>query len=810
MKTTTTARRLDGKAACVKGMAAVAGLALFALTGCTSDAPNNTSATASATAKGGTFTTREVTDGTTKFVVVDNPNGGTTLSYGAGSGIKLLEEKVDGSTYAFKDMNGNGKLDTFEDWRVDAKARAADLAGQLTPVQISGLMLFSSHERTPADGLTDAQKTYLSKEKLRNVLNAGGSDVTENVKWVNAMQTYTESIATATEPYIPANFSSDPRSEAQSGSTYTETGAGLSLWPSLLGLAATADPKTVEDFGRVVSSEYRALGITNALSPQLDLATEPRWLRVAGTLGEDPKLAAKLAAAYVKGFQGTYAEDGTYLGWGRDSVPTTIKHAPGDGAGEGGRESHTTVGKYALSGEGLDAAMSVFAAASDSLAMMTSYSIGLDADGKPVAGDKLIGTAYNTELMRKIRKDVGFEGAIVTDWSVMKGVTDKGAFLGTAWGAESMTPENRFLAVLKNGIDMFGGVNSAENILKAYDLWQAEFKAGTVDVDAHTRWAQSGARILRMYFAPGLFDAPYVELDKSLAKVGSEANVKAGFDAQLNSVVMVKNDGTIAAAAKSNWSDKTVYIPHTYDVGMGGLFGPAEYSEGASLSIDAAKTIFGTVVTDTVVLSADGKVVSETAPDLSKVDLVLVGLRSPNNGDPFTSSGKDKTTGAWYPLSLQWAPYTANGANVRRTSISGDILADGTKENRSYFGHTSTISNEADIHAFERATAAVAASGKHIPLVTVVKANNPVVPTEFEAASNAVLVGFGVSDLATLTVAAGLHEPHGRLPIGFPLDMNAVEAQSEGVGEDMTTYVDSAGRDWKFGFGLNYAGPIAG
>ncbi|NTW41711.1 MAG: glycoside hydrolase family 3 protein, partial [Cellulomonadaceae bacterium] len=519
--------------------------------------------------------------------------------------------------------------------------------------------------------------------------------------------------------------------------------------------------------------------------------------------------AAELAAAYVKGFQGTYDEDGTLLGWGENSVPTTIKHAPGDGAGEGGRESHTSVGKYAITGEGLDDHASVFAAATDSLAMMTSYSISLDKDGNPVAGGELMGTAYNTELMSYIRNDIGFKGAIVTDWAVMTGITDEGAFLGTAWGAEGLTPVERYVKVLKNGVDMFGGVNSAEFILQAYDAWQAEFEAGTVDVDADTRWAESGARILTMSFAPGLFDAPYVELEESLATVGSAENVEAGFNAQLNSVVMVKNDGTIAEAAEGDWSDKTVYIPHTYDTGMGGLFGPATYTEGPSLSVEAAEQIFGTVITDAVELDADGKVVTVTAPDLADVDLVLVGLRSPNNGGPFNAAGQDAETKAWYPLSLQWAPYTADGANVRTTSIGGDVLADGTKENRSYFGATSRISNEADIHAFERAVAAVAATGKDIPMITVVKANNPVVPTEFEAASDAVLVGFGVSDLATLTVAAGLHEPQGRLPIGFPVDMDAVEAQDEGVGEDMTTYVDASGSDWKFGFGLNYAGPIA-
>ncbi len=781
-----------------KGIAALTGFGLaITLSGCTFG-----------TDEASSYSTRDVSDGTTDFVVVENPNGGATLSYAADGAIELLEVKDGNDTLAFKDLNGNGELDTFEDWRVEPTERAAAYAKTLTAEQISGLMLFSSHERSPADGLTDAQKTYLSESHLRNVLNAGGSDVEENVTWVNAMQAYVETLASEDTPYVPANFSSDPRSEAQSGSTYTETGTGVSLWPSVLGLASTFDPETVEEFGRVVSEEYRALGISNALSPQIDLATEPRWLRVSGTLGEDADLASELAAAYVTGFQSTYDEDGNNLGWGLDSVPTTIKHAPGDGAGEGGRESHTKVGKYAVfPGGNIDEHASVFAAASDSLGMMTNYSIMLDADGNPVLGGEAMGTAYNSEVLSMIRNDIGFTGAIVTDWGVMTGANDEGAFIATAWGAEDMDPAERYFTVLHNGVDMFGGVNDATYILQAYDLWNERFAAGEVDVDADTRWAESGARILTAYFAPGLFDSPFVELERSLETVGSEENVAAGFDAQLNSVVMLKNDGTVAEDA--DWSDKTVYIPHTYDVGHPGLFGPPEYTEGATLSIEAAEEIFGTVVTDTVEYDADGKVTSMTAPDLTGVDAVFVGLRSPNNGSPFSASGQDAETGEWYPFSLQWAPYTADGENVRTTSIGGDTLADGTKENRSYFGHTSRISNEADIDAFNRAVAAVEAAGGDIPVITIVKANNPVVPAEFEAKSNAVLVGFGVSDLATLTVAAGQHEPQGRLPIGFPLDMNAVEAQQEDVPEDMTTYVDSAGNDWKFRFGLNFSGPIA-
>lgn len=780
-----------------KGIAIVTGFGLaITLAGCTfgSEEPQ-------------TYTSREATDGTTDFIVVENPHGGARLSYAADGPIELLEVEDSGTTYAFKDLNGNGELDTFEDWRLDASERAAAYAKTLTAEQISGLMLFSAHERSPGDGLTDVQKTYLAEDNLRNVLNAGGSDVEENVTWVNAIQAYVESLATKDVPYVPANFSSDPRSEAQPNSAYTETGSGVSLWPSVLGLASTFSPETVENFGRVASEEYRALGISNALSPQIDLATEPRWLRVSGTLGEDPELAKELAAAYVAGFQGTYDEDGKNIGWGVDSVPTTIKHAPGDGAGEGGRESHTSVGKYAVfPGDNLDEHAAVFGAASDSLGMMTSYSIIVDAEGNPLLGGDPIGTAYNAGALDMIRNEVGFTGAIVTDWGVMTGANDEGAFIATAWGAEDMAPAERYLRVLENGVDMFGGVNDATHILEAYDLWNERFEAGELDVDADTRWAESGARILTAYFAPGLFDSPFVDLDESLETVGSEENVQAGFDAQLDSVVMLKNDGTVAEGA--DWSDKTVYIPHTFDLGSPGLFGPPEYSENATLNIEAAEKIFGTVLTDTVELDADGKVTSMTAPDLSDVDAVFVGLRSPNNGNAFSAAGLDKESGEWYPFSLQWAPYTADGDNVRKTSISGDTLADGSKENRSYFGNTSRISNAADIDAFNRAVAAVEASGKDIPIVTIVKAANPVVPTEFEAKSNVVLVGFGVSDEATLTVAAGKHEPQGRLPIGFPLDMNAVEGQLEDVPEDMETYVDAAGNDWKFGFGLNYSGVI--
>ena len=135
-------------------------LALFALVlaGCTSNSATTQSGAPQAST--GDYTTRTVTDGTTEFTIVDNP-GGSTLSYSTAGGMTLLEEDVDGKKLAFKDMNANGALDPWEDWRLDSQVRADSLVESLTTEEISGLMLFSPHQFAPADGLTDTQKGFL-------------------------------------------------------------------------------------------------------------------------------------------------------------------------------------------------------------------------------------------------------------------------------------------------------------------------------------------------------------------------------------------------------------------------------------------------------------------------------------------------------------------------------------------------------------------------------------------------------------------------------------------------------------------------
>lgn len=179
----------------------------------------------------------ELTDGTTKFRVATNPDG-PDLSTGLESGVEFLSQGEGEATLTFKDMDGDGVLAPWEDWRLPAAERAADLAPRLSIEQLSGLMLFSTHQNTPRDGLSAAQREYLSTARLRTVLHAGPSDIEPSVTWANELQAYAESLATHSEPYLPVTITSDPRSDARD--SFTGAQGVVSQWPSSLGLAATS------------------------------------------------------------------------------------------------------------------------------------------------------------------------------------------------------------------------------------------------------------------------------------------------------------------------------------------------------------------------------------------------------------------------------------------------------------------------------------------------------------------------------------------------------------------------------------------
>ena len=274
---------------------------------------------------------------------------GPDIGYSPASGVNILT--VDG--YAFKDLNKNGNLDAYEDWRLPVADRAKDLASQMTLEEICGLMLYSSAIR-----IYDAQPTLdhlslLDKDKIRHMLVADVIDARTAALWSNSVQAHCEESRLG----IPSNNSSDPRNytngtanvnnyKPEPDGEFDPSGASnISKWPREVGMAATFDLDVIRRHGEMVSEEYRALGITTALSPQIDISSDPRWRRFYGTFSEDPYLCRDIAQVYCETFQTT---PGSRTGWGNKSVNCMVKHWPGGGSGEGGRDAHFGTGKYAV------------------------------------------------------------------------------------------------------------------------------------------------------------------------------------------------------------------------------------------------------------------------------------------------------------------------------------------------------------------------------------------------------------------------------------------------------------------------------
>jgi beta-glucosidase len=281
--------------------------------------------------------------------------GGKKLGYSSTSGVTILTA----DRLGFKDLNKNGQLDIYEDWRLSTDVRAKELASKMSIEQIAGLMLYSGHQSIPAGSrgffaatyngkafeesgavatdLTDQQKEFLSKDNLRHVLLTSVQSPEVAAGWNNNAQAFVEGLGLG----IPANNSSDPRHGTIANAEYNAGAGGrISMWPGSLGLAATFDPALVEKFGSMGGKEYRALGLTTALSPQVDIATDPRWYRTSGTFGEDPYLSADIGRAYIDGFQTSTGDKEIADGWGYESVNAMVKHWPGGGSGEAGRDAH--------------------------------------------------------------------------------------------------------------------------------------------------------------------------------------------------------------------------------------------------------------------------------------------------------------------------------------------------------------------------------------------------------------------------------------------------------------------------------------
>ena len=459
----------------------------------------------------------------------------------------------------FRDLNKNGTLDRYEDWRLPVEQRVADLVSRMTVEEKTGLMIHSSLSGftgpngevlgLPAAGgrggpgrgappAANANRAFQGRANQNNVEPMGSANPTQlvverNVRYILVRPNPGESpditakfhnglqeMAETSRLGIPIVFSTDPRHGGGRGGSGKPV---ISQWPDQLGLAAARDPELVRQFGQIAAKELRAIGIQCLLGPMADTSTEPRWNRINGTFGEDANLNATLIKAIVEGFQGKQL--------GPESVMTVTKHFPGDGPVKDGYDGHNNYGKWTIyPGNQFDYHLIPFRAAFEAGTggIMGGYFI-------PVGKDT-VGINFSKAMINGLlREKMGFQGLVVTDW-----------LRNMPWGVEKLSEKDRQKTIILAGVDQIGGDNDPSVIL-------AGVKDGGIPmavVDAAAR------RILRPVFQLGLFENPYVDPEQAKATVASERFLAAGYAAQVRSTVLLKNaNGVLPAAA-----GKKIYV----------------------------------------------------------------------------------------------------------------------------------------------------------------------------------------------------------------------------------------------------------
>lgn len=719
---------------------------------------------------------------------------GPDLGYSPSSGVALLR---DGGKL-FKDLNRNGVLDPYEDWRRPCEERARDLAGRLSIEEIAGLMLYSEHQAVPTDSvgywsstyngvsldrsglphsaISDKQKKFLSEDNLRHVLVVRVESPRIGAEWNNNLQAFCEGLGCG----VPVNISSDPRHEAEAMAEFNAgSGGAISQWPCQLGLASTFDPALVEEFGRIASREYRALGIATALSPQADLGTEPRWFRTYGTFGESSALAADMVRAYIDGFQTTGRK-----GWGPESVNAMVKHWPGGGSGEGGRDAHYSFGKYSVyPGGAFEDLLRPFTQGAFKLrggtgmasAVMPYYTVsyGIDPSGRNV------GNSYSRYIVTDLLRDkYRYDGVVCTDWAVTHDHERVDWALGKCWGYETATEAERHYAILQAGVDQFGGNNDKGPVLEAYRMWVRDHG----EESARERFERSAARLLMNMLRTGLFENPYVNPDITEQVVGCPEYMQKGYQAQLKAVVLLKNHDNVLPLR----GRQRVYIPKTHITPSKGFFGPMNDVDTWEYRVDTALVARYYDVTE----------------DPAKADFGLVFVNEPFGPQGYDIADREAGGNGYLPISLQYRTYQATAA--REESLAGgDPLEDFT--NRSYKDKRVTVYDSEDLDALLDTRKAL--GGK--PVIAVVTAMRPFVPAELEPAADALLTGFGIQNQAFLDIIRGEAEPSGLLPVQLPASMKTVEENCEDKAFDMEPYRDADGHAYDFAYGLNWKGVIA-
>ena len=296
------------------------------------------------------------------------------------------------------------------------------------------------------------------------------------------------------------------------------------IFPIPLGQAASWDPETIEKGAAIAASEAASSGVNWTFAPMIDITRDPRWGRIAESLGEDPYLCGELGAAMVRGFQGDDLAD-------KHSIAACAKHFAGYGAVEGGMDYNTAnIPENELRNvylppfkKALDAGVATF---------MSSFS---DLNGVPAAGNEF--------LMRQVlREEWSFNGFVVSDWDAIRELTVHGF---TANDRDAVSE------AMNAGINM----EMASSLYKEHlPGLVADGKVNESELDALV------FDILKLKYELGLFDNPYTDPGQFPALVNDEHRQEAK-EAAVRSCVLLKNDHSTLPLSREHLNSVAIIGP---------------------------------------------------------------------------------------------------------------------------------------------------------------------------------------------------------------------------------------------------------
>ncbi len=701
-----------------------------------------------------------------------------------------VKQIIEVSGKQFIDLNANGTLDPYEDWRLSASERADDLISQMTPEEKAGLMvhgsmsasdgtatggIYTEDDPGTADKDESSQITQLDNH-VRYGMNMLGKTVQIIATHANSVQEYCE----GTRLGIPFVLSTNPIHY------YGDTPQGFSEWVRPLGFGSTMDSALVENFAKIAAKEFRAVGLRLNLAPMADLATEPRWARINDTFSEDADLAAQMVAAYIRGYQGEALT--------RDSVACMVKHFPGAGPQEDGYDSHFYFGKdQVYPGDNFAGHLKSFEAAFEAgvASVMPYYSVlkaGSWTYESIIDGNltEQVGIAYNEDVIKDLlRGKYEFGGLVCTDWLIME-APDEPGMLRAAYGMEGTTVSERLQKAVRNGIDQFGGYTDPTPFVTAYN------EGLLTDADLNG----AAKKALVMIFQLGLFENPYVDAAEARYICNTLEHRTAAQDAQYKSVVLLKNENN---AVPGDLGD-----PYGGGPGSSALFlniSEDDDFKWSNYCNDTPTRNYESSLKDTAALQAA----------VTGADFVFIKIPTPSKAD---SRLGFFAVMANYPLgSLEYGsdqnnyqyqdPMTVNGGAGDFMQIDDTyyVMTDGATGDGT-LGENPTANpqfdnaNQVYLDQITDVRAAITASGSSAKIVVIASMARPSCVHEFEDDVDAIIVDWGVSKKTLFDMIYDIVPFTGKLPVGLPASDTAVDAAAEDVAGDGTHAT------YKYGYGL--------